>query len=257
MLLTIDAGNTNTVFALFEGETLKGQWRIATDGRRTADEYGVWLRQIMQFNQLPPESVTGAIIASVVPQTLFDLKKCCRTYFHVTPLIVGEAGVESGMEVRIDRPSEVGADRIVNAFAARRRYPVPLIVLDFGTATTFDVVNESGAYVGGVIAPGVNLSLEALHRAAAKLPKVAIEAPPKVTGTNTVSAMQSGVYYGYVGMIEGIVSRIRREHGQEMFTVATGGLASLFAGATDAIQAIDKDLTIHGLREIYEMNLKR
>jgi len=255
MLLAIDAGNTNTVFAVFDGEKLAGQWRISTDANRTADEYAVWLLQLMQLTGIKQSTVKAAILASVVPQTWFALRTLCRTYFHTELLIVGQPGVKTGVGVKVDRPSEVGADRIVNAAAAWRRYKQPLIVVDFGTATTFDVVNEKGDYIGGVIAPGINLSLAALHKAAAKLPNVAITKPAKVIGTETVGAMQSGIYYGYVGLIEGIVARIREEYGQKaMKVIATGGLAPLYAKATSVIEHLEPDLTIVGLKEIYQMN---
>lgn len=253
MLLAIDAGNTNTVFAVFDGDRLVGQWRTATDTRRTADEYGVWLLQLLARFDIAASSIRGAILSTVVPQATFPLRMLCRHYFHTEALVVGEAGVKLGIEVKVERPAEVGADRLVNAYSAHLRYPGALIILDFGTATTFDVVVE-GAYVGGVIAPGVNLSLEALHMAAAKLPNVAVERPQRVIGTSTISAMQSGVFYGYLGLIEGIVTRIRQEHKSDMTTIATGGLATLFATGTSMIQHLDPDLTILGLKSLYDMN---
>lgn len=256
MLLAIDAGNTNTVFAVWGGEALLGQWRMATDARRTADEYGVWLLQLMAHAGLEPGRVDAAIVASVVPQTLFSLRMLCRQFFGTELLVVGDPAVKTGIKAKIDRPAEVGADRLVNALAAWQRYRKPLIIVDFGTATTFDVVNGEGDYIGGVIAPGVNLSLEALHQAAAKLPNVAVMRPEKVIGTATVGAMQSGVYFGYLGLIEGIVTRIRQEYGAPMMTIATGGLASLFARGTPVIEHLAPDLTIEGLRLIYAMNSK-
>lgn len=254
MLLVIDAGNTNTVFAVYSGDTLCGQWRIATDARRTADEYGIWLLQIMAHAKIDAAAIDAAIMSCVVPHAVFSLRMLARQYFHTELLIVGEKSVSLGIEAQIDRPSEVGADRLVNAVAAWERHHKPLIIVDFGTATTFDVVNKEGNYIGGVIAPGVNLSLEALHRAAAKLPNVAVERPARVTGRDTVQAMQSGIYYGYVGLVEGIVSRIREEQQQDMYVVATGGLAPLFAKATPSINALEPDLIIDGLRLIYERN---
>lgn len=261
MLLAIDAGNTNTVFAVYDGRELCGQWRIATDSRRTADEYGIWLRQIMEYAGIAHAKIKAAIMSCVVPQSVFALRMLARQYFHTELLIVGEKNVKLGIQAKIDRPSEVGADRLVNAVAAWERHKSPLIIIDFGTATTFDVVDNNGDYVGGVIAPGVNLSLEALHRAAAKLPNVAVERPPQVVGKDTVQAMQSGIYYGYVGLIEGIISRIQSEKAPELKTgsrmkvVATGGLAPLFAKATPIIDALEPDLIIDGLRLIYERNL--
>ena len=205
---------------------------------RTADEYGVWLLQLLQHVGISPAQIRSAILSSVVPQANFALRMLARLYFHTELKIVGEPGVALGIEALIDRPREVGADRLVNAVAAWQRYRKALIIVDFGTATTFDVVNDDGNYVGGVIAPGVNLSLEALHRAAAKLPNIAVERPPCVIGKDTVSAMQSGIYFGYVGLIEGIVSRIVQEFGAPMPVLATGGLAPLFARATTVIDTL-------------------
>ena len=256
MLLAIDAGNTNTVFAILHEGRLKGQWRMATDARRTADEYGVWLLQLMERGGIKPGEVKAAIMSSVVPQATFALRMLARNYFQTELLIVGEPGVDLGIEAKMDRPQEVGADRLVNAVAAWSKFREPLIVVDFGTATTFDVVDGKGDYIGGVIAPGVNLSLEALHRAAAKLPNVAVERPARVIGKETVSAMQSGIYFGYVGLIEGIVARIREEYGAPMRVIATGGLSPLFAKATPVIGALEPDLIIEGLRLIYERNRK-
>jgi type III pantothenate kinase len=256
MLLVIDAGNTNVVFAVFDGETLKGQWRISTDARRTSDEYGVWLTQVLGLAGIKPAQITGAVLASVVPQALFDLRQLVKRYFHRELLVIGDPRlkINNGIGVTIDNPAEVGADRLVNAFAAWKRYQCPLIVVDFGTATTFDVVSAQGNYIGGVIAPGVNLSLDALQKAAAKLPNVAIQKPTKIIGTNTVGAMQSGIYYGYAGLIEGIAGRIISEYGAPMKVIATGGLASLYAKACPLIEQLEPDLTIYGLKDLYEMN---
>ena len=253
MLLAIDSGNTNTVFAVYDGERLVSQWRAATDAERTADEYAVWLRQLMAFESIEAGDIDGAIIATVVPQTLFNLRLLCRRFFDSEPFVVGE-GVELGIEVRIDRPDEVGADRLVNAVAARATYGEALIVVDFGTATTFDVVDADGNYVGGVIAPGVNLSLEALHQAAAQLPRIAVEKTRSVIGGATVPAMQSGIYWGYVGLVEGLIARIRAEFGAPMKVIATGGLAPLFATGATVIDRVDADLTMRGLCEIYGRN---
>jgi len=256
MLLVIDVGNTNVVFAVFDGESLAGQWRIATDARRTADEYGVWLTQVLEHAKISPESITGAVVASVVPQVLFDLRQLTKRYFNTELMVIGDPrlNLKMGVGVKIDNPAEVGADRLVNSFAAWNKYKRALIVVDFGTATTFDVVSSAGDYIGGVIATGVNLSLEALHRAAAKLPNVAIEKPSKVIGTNTVGAMQSGLYYGYAGLVEGILARIKAEYGAEMLVIATGGLASLYSKACPSIEKTEPDLTIYGLKELFEMN---
>ena len=254
MLLAIDAGNTNIVFAVYDGEERKGLWRAGNDPHRTADEYAVWLMQLMDLESVDPEGVEAGIVATVVPASLFNLRHLCQRYFGVSPLVIGDPGIDLGMTLRVDNPAEVGADRIVNAVAAHSAYPGPLIVIDFGTATTFDVVDEAGDYRGGVIAPGVNLSLEALHQAAAKLPLIAVGRPERVIGSNTVAAMQSGVFWGYVSMVEGVVQRIEQESDRSMTVVATGGLAALFAGATDVIRHIDSDLTLRGLLEVHRRN---
>ncbi|MEQ1788850.1 MAG: type III pantothenate kinase [Rickettsiales bacterium] len=256
MLLVIDVGNTNVVFAVFDGNNLAGQWRISTDARRTADEYGVWLTQVLEHSKISPEFITGAVVASVVPQTLFDLRQLAKRYFNTELMVLGDPRLKlkTGVGVKIDNPAEVGADRLVNSFAAWSRHKRPLIVVDFGTATTFDVVSGNGDYIGGVISPGVNLSLDALHRAAAKLPNIAISPPEKVIGTNTIGAMQSGLYYGYAGLVEGIVQHIKTEYNSPMLVIATGGLASLYAKACPSIEHVEPDLTIYGLKELYEMN---
>lgn len=251
MLLAIDAGNTNIVFALLSDKGVRQRWRISTVANRTADEYMVWLTQLMHLEGLHPNGITGAIIATVVPQTLFPLQLLCRRYFNCEPLVVGDPAVTLGLAVKAQ---DVGADRLVNAVAAHDIYGGALVILDFGTATTFDVVDEAGAYLGGVIAPGINLSLEALHMAAAKLPRIAVERPARVIGQSTVPAMQSGVYWGYVGLIEGIVARIKAEYGAPMKVIATGGLATLFSGGTPVIEAVDQELTIKGLFRIYQLN---
>lgn len=256
MLLAIDSGNTNIVFAVYDDAgSLRGCWRASTESKRTADEYAVWLTQLMTLEGLSPDDIDGAIIASVVPATMYALTRLCSRYFKVRPLVVGEPGVDLGIEVRIERPDQVGADRLVNAVAAYDRHGGSLILIDFGTATTFDVIGEDGAYEGGVIAPGINLSLEALDRAAAKLPRIAIKEPPqRVIGQATVPAMESGAYWGYVGLIEGLVTRIKGEYGRPMIVIATGGLAPLFARATNCIDEVDPDLTLRGLLAIYRAN---
>ncbi len=246
MLLAIDSGNTNIVFAVFDGEKCRQQWRSSSDPQRTADEYAVWLTQLMAIERLKPTDLTGAIIANVVPAAQHGLVTLCRRYFGCEPLVVGE-GLDLGIGILVDHPDEVGADRLVNALAAAERYKGAVIVIDFGTATTFDVVDGKGNYCGGVIAPGINLSLEALHMAAAKLPRIAVKKPRQVIGKGTVSAMRSGVYWGYVGMIEGLVSRIKAEFGKPMTVVATGGLAPVFGEATEAIDYQDPELTLRGL----------
>lgn len=255
MLLAIDSGNTNVVFSVYDGDEAKGVWRCSNNPRRTADEYMVWLTQLMVLEGVDRAKIDGAIIASVVPEALFHLVSLCTRYFGCEPLVIGDPGVELGVEILIDRPEQVGADRLVNAVAAHDRYRKPLIVVDFGTATTFDVVDGDGNYAGGVIAPGINLSLEALYMAASKLPRVEIRPTEKVIGTATVPAMQSGIFWGYIGLIEGLVSRIRDEFGvSDMKVIGTGGLAPMFAEATTLFDQIDRDLTIHGLVLIYKRN---
>ncbi len=254
MLLVIDSGNTNVVFAVYDGEVLHGSWRASSNERRTADEYAVWLTQLMALDGLRPTDIDGAIIASVVPASLRSLVNLCSRYFGAEPLIVGEPGVDLGIEIAIDRPEQVGADRLVNAVAAYRDHGGPLIIIDFGTATSFDVIGENGAYEGGIIAPGINLSVEALYMAAAKLPRITVRKPDRVIGKATVPAMESGVYWGYVGLIEGLVRRIKQEYGRDLQVVATGGLAPLFAETTEVIQHIDEHLTLRGLRLIYQAN---
>jgi len=258
MILAIDCGNTNTVFAVFadDGRT-RGDWRSSTDHNRTADEFGLWLTQLLRLSGIDPGAIKNAIVATVVPAALFSLKTMCRNYFDCDPIVVGDPGVELGIKVLVDHPEEVGADRLVNAVAAKDSYRGPMIIIDFGTATTFDVIDQDGNYRGGVIAPGVNLSAEALHMAAAKLPRVAIGRPERVIGTGTVAAMKSGIYWGYVAMIEGLVERIRKEYGAEMEVIATGGLAPLFSDAVPCIKRADLDLTLRGLYAIYRRNAPR
>jgi type III pantothenate kinase len=254
MLLAINANNTNTVFALWDGATLSGTWRAATEVRRTADEYVVWLDHLLALGGLSRDRVTGTIIASVVPEANFNLRRLCREYCRSDPLIVGEPGVELGIRALVDRPEEVGADRLVNSVAAHDRYKGPLIVVDFGTATTFDVIDGDGNYCGGVIAPGITLSLQALATAAAKLPSVPVARTATVIGRSTVACMQSGIYWGYLSLVEGLVERIKREYGAPMRVVSTGGLAPLFEGATPAIEKTDQTLILWGLRLIYDRN---
>jgi len=253
MLLVIDAGNTNIVFAVRDGDQWRGTWRIATDPQRTSDEYAVWLLTLLQHARLTPAEINGAVIGTVVPAALYHLRRLCRDWFSVEPLIA-RANLDWGFEIKVDNPNEVGADRLVNAMAAHTRFGGPLVVVDFGTATTFDVVDRDGAYLGGAIAPGINLSIEALHRAAARLPRIGIGRPQSVIGRATVPAMQSGIYWGYVGLVEGIVARIAGEYGGPLKCVATGGLAPLFAEGTHVLQHIEPDLTLDGLRMLAERN---
>ncbi|SNB51333.1 pantothenate kinase [Arboricoccus pini] len=251
MLLAIDVGNTNTVFALYRGRQSIGQWRLSTVRDRTAEEYAVALIQLMQLKGLAHGEVGAVLISSVVPQAVMPLRWMSRDFFNRRAFVVGE-DLDYPIRILLSDPREIGADRVVNAVAALSRYQPPLIVVDFGTATTFDVVDAEGAYRGGVIAPGINLSIEALHRAAAKLPRIAIEPPPRVIGQSTVGAMQSGIFWGYVGLIEGLVRRIEEEYGTSMKVIATGGLAPLFARRAPVLAHIDRDLTMAGLLELYE-----
>jgi type III pantothenate kinase len=253
MLLVIDAGNTNIVFAVHDPSGWRGSWRIRTDAQRTSDEYAVWLNSLISLSGLKRDQVSAAVIGTVVPAALYHLRRLCRDWFNVEPLIA-RASLDWGFEIKVDQPNEVGADRLLNALAGHRRFGGPLIVVDFGTATTFDVVDEQGAYMGGVICPGINLSLEALHQAAARLPRIGIGRPQSVIGRSTVPAMQSGMYWGYIGLIEGLLNRIKTEFGAPMRVVATGGLAPLFAEGTLMIEHIEPDLTLDGLRLLAERN---
>jgi type III pantothenate kinase len=253
VLLAIDAGNTNTEFALYDGDAQLGRWRAATESARTADEYAGWLAQLLALSHIDAARIDTAVICSVVPECNFHLRALCRDYYDCEPLFVDEKA-ELGIDVAVERPGEVGADRLASAVGAHDRYPGALLVIDFGTATTFDVVDGDGTYRGGVIAPGVNLSLEALHASAAQLPRIAVERPKQVIGTATTPAMQSGIYWGYVSLIEGLVTRIKEEFEVPMTVVATGGLAPLFNAATPVIEHIDAELTMRGLVEIYRRN---
>ncbi len=254
MLLAVDAGNTNLVLALVDGGTIKARWRIATDPRRTADQYAVWLHQLLELEGYSRNDVNAVIIGSVVPRAVHNLEVLARKYFHVEPLIAGHGRAEWPLELDVDEPQNVGADRALNVIAAHAKHPGDLIVIDFGTATTFDLVSPTGAYKGGIIAPGINLSLDALVNAAAKLPRIAIEAPSgnSVIGRTTESQMIIGIYWGYVAMIEGLVERMKREVGKPVTVVSTGGLASLFDKHTAVFDAIEPDLTIQGLGILYE-----
>ncbi|HSE78974.1 MAG TPA: type III pantothenate kinase [Alphaproteobacteria bacterium] len=257
MLLAINCNNTNVKFAVYDGAQQRGSWRISTEARRTADEYAVWLTHLMQLSGLDRRDIDDAIVANVVPPAMFNLKELCRRYFGCEPLVVGDPALDLGLKVLLDNPDEAGADRLVNAVAVRMRYDLPAIVVDFGTATTFDIVDADGNYCGGVIAPGINLSVEALHMAAAKLPRIAVTRPAQVIGKGTISAMQSGVYWGYIGLIEGLIRRIQDEFGRRMTVISTGGLAPLFTEATQVIEHLDPDLTLDGLVEIYRRNRAR
>ena len=253
MLLAIEQGNTNTLFAVHDGREWIVQWRSATEAMRTADEYGVWLHQLLAMSSLTFADIDSCIISSVVPQSLFNLRNLSRRYLRAEPLVIGE-NAELGVPIRIEKPSEAGADRLVNTVGAFIEYGGDLIVIDSGTATTFDIVGADGGFEGGVISPGINLSMQALHEAAAKLPRVAIKKPQHVIGKDTVGAMQSGVFWGYVALIEGLIDRIKAQYERPMTVVATGGVVSLFEGATAKIDKFDADLTLKGLLEIHRRN---
>ena len=252
MLLAVDVGNTNVVFALFEGREIRTRWRIATDPRRTGDEYAVWLSQLMAIEGIERGEVDAMIVSTVVPRARHNIEVLGQKYFGVAPTFAGEKGWP--IEIDVDEPASLGADRAVNAIAAHAKYPGDLIVVDFGTATTFDVVDFNGAYKGGIIAPGINLSLDALVNNTAKLPRIAIEAPrdTTVTGRNTEDQMLIGVFWGYVAMMEGLVARLRAEIGRPAKVIATGGLALLFDERTQIFDAVDTDLTLTGLAILAE-----
>ena len=255
MLLAIDCGNTNTVFSIWDGERFLATWRTATEHQRTADQYYVWLSTLMEFQGIDAR-ITDVVISSTVPRVVFNLRVLADRYFHTRPLVVGKPDCALPVDVRVDAGTQVGPDRLVNTVAGNDLYGGDLIVVDFGTATTFDVVDTDGAYVGGVIAPGVNLSLEALHLAAAALPHVDISRPQRVVGTNTVACMQSGIFWGYVGLVREICARIRAERDRPMKIVSTGGLAPLFQQSEDLFDVFHDELTMHGLTVIHRYNTR-
>lgn len=256
MLLAIDAGNTNTVFAVYDGDKKQAVWRRQTQSAATADEYASFLHPLFDAADLSFAHITDCLISSVVPEANFHLRRTGERVFNASTGIVGKDNLDLGMVIKLNRPEEVGADRLVNAVAVKAHHSCPAIVVDFGTATTFDVIDGEGAYAGGVIAPGINLSMEALHRAAAKLPKVSIHRTESVIGRDTITAMQSGIYWGYIGLIEGMISRMVTEMKAQPLVIATGGLASLFSGGTELIRKVDEDLTLKGLVRIHQMNLR-
>jgi type III pantothenate kinase len=253
MLLCIDCGNTNTVFAVWDGERFLGTFRCSTEWQRTADQYFVWLAALMAHKGIPMD-IREVIISSTVPRVVFNLRVLSDRYFNTRPLVVGKPECLLPVPPRVDPGTQVGPDRLVNTTGAFDRHGGDLIVVDFGTATTFDVTAVDGAYVGGVIAPGVNLSLEALHQAAAALPHVDVTKPAKVIGTNTVACMQSGVFWGYIGLVRGICERIKEEYGRPMRIIGTGGLAPLFSQGDVLFDTIEDDLTMHGLTVIHRYN---
>lgn len=254
MLLAIDAGNTNIVFALVKAGKIRARWRIATDPRRTADQYAVWLHQLLDLEGYDKEDVDAVMIGTVVPRALHNLEVLSSKYFHVEPLIAGQGKAGWPIVLDVDEPHSVGADRALNAMAAHEKYKGDLVIIDFGTATTFDVVDGSGAYKGGIIAPGINLSIDALVSAAAMLPRVAIDVPkdPSVIGRTTESQMLTGIYWGYVAMMEGLVARLKAEIGRPVKVIATGGLATLFDKNPSLFDAVEPDLTIQGLSLLHD-----
>ena len=254
MLLAIDTGNTNTLFAIHDGKEWIVEWRIATNATRTADEYAVWFHQLLVMQGLSFEDIAECVISTVVPQSLFNMRNLSRRHLNVDPIIIGEEGVKIGIGIRNVNPKEVGADRLVTALGAMKRYKGNLIIIDSGTATTFDVISEDGYFEGGIISPGINLSVKALHKAAAQLPRIEIRRPENVVGHSTVSAMQSGIFWGYIGLIDGLVERVIEEENRSFTVIGTGGVASLFEGASRTIEHYDSNLTIDGLLEIWRIN---
>ncbi|WP_096203229.1 type III pantothenate kinase [Bacillus sp. FJAT-45350] len=253
MIFVIDVGNTNIVLGVYDGEELKYHWRIATSREKTEDEYGMIVKDLFSHEGIQLSDVNGIIISSVVPPIMFGLEKMCKKYFHTTPLVIGP-GIKTGLNIKYDNPKEVGADRIVNAVAAIDQYGAPLIIVDFGTATTYCFINEEKQYLGGAIAPGIGISTEALYTRASKLPRIEITKPTQVVGKNTVNAMQAGIFYGYVGQVDGIVSRMKEQSDVEPTVIATGGLASLIAKESTTIDIVDPFLTLRGLLMIYMKN---
>ena len=255
LIFVLDVGNTNTVLGVYEKDELKFHWRIETNRSKTEDEYGMLVKSLFEHVGIRFEDIHGIIISSVVPPIMFSLERMCQKYFHVNPLIVGP-GIKTGLDIKYDNPREVGADRIVNAVAGIHEYGSPLIIVDFGTATTYCYINEKEQYMGGAIAPGIGISTEALYTRASKPPRIEIAAPDHIIGKSTVAAMQSGIFYGFVGQVDGIVSRMKAYSKIEPKVIATGGLASLIANESETIDHVDPFLTLKGLRLIYKRNME-
>lgn len=254
MIICIDVGNTNIKYALFEGDSLAMSFRVATEHKKTSDEYGGQIISILRNNGIRPEDIDGGIISSVVPPLDYTIERMCRTYLKISPLLLAP-GLKTGLNIKVDNAKEVGADRVVNNVSAVRKYGAPVIVIDFGTATTFNVIDENGVFIGGVIAPGIKGSLDSLVNGTAKLPRVEIERPARVIGTNTVTNMQSGIVFGFAGLVEYIVKKIKREMKRDdVLTVATGGFSEVIAKEITCIDKVDKLLTLEGLKYLYDLN---
>lgn len=254
MLLAIDVGNTNSKFALFDGDRIVAQYRLRTESKRTADEYAAWLTQLMGLRSVNPAAIEGAILASTVPAVNMNIRRLCETYFNTKLLIVGEPDCDLGIKVLIDRPQDAGPDRLVGIIGGYKRHGGPLVTVDFGSATTFDISDKDGNFVGGVISPGVEFTIEAFYLMTARLPRIRVEKPAKVIGKATVPAMQSGIFWGYVGLIESLIKRIKAEYGEPMKVVATGGLASVFESEVHLFDVIEPDLMYLGLLEVWRRN---